>query len=242
MRIFVVLIAIVLLFLIFKTFSRSSPQFAKKLLSQLAIGAGIVLFIFLLATGRLHWLFALVAATLPFLRRLLPLLRFLPMASQFFRQRQTKSTEQPSTGQQSSVESNYLRMSLDHDTGNMDGEILAGSRQGQRLSALNLQELLELYQEFSTDDDSQALLHSYLDRHHPDWITQAESYQKTAHTTPSTDMSEAEARQILGVSDTAMEEEIVTSHRRLMQKVHPDHGGSAYLAAKINLAKDRLLG
>ena len=241
MRTLVVLIAIVLLFLIVKSFSKSSPQFTKKLLTQMAIGGGIALFVFLLLTGRMHWVFALVAAALPMLRRLMPLLRFLPMASQFFRRNQASSSATSSSGQQSSVQSRYLRMTLDHDSGDMDGEILDGSFQGQHLSALNLQELLQLYQEFSSDNDSQALLQSYLDRHHPDWGDQAESYSQRKHYQPSSEMSEDEARQILGVSESAGEEEIVASHRRLMQKVHPDHGGSTYLAAKINLAKDRLL-
>ena len=59
---------------------------------------------------------------------------------------------------------------------------------------------------------------------------------------PTTGMSAAEARDILGVSPGATRAEIEAAFRRLMLRAHPDHGGSAGLAARINAARDRLLG
>jgi hypothetical protein len=55
-------------------------------------------------------------------------------------------------------------------------------------------------------------------------------------------MTRAEARDILGVKPDATREEIIMAHKRMMQKVHPDRGGSDYLAAQLNQAKDTLLG
>jgi DnaJ-domain-containing protein 1 len=88
------------------------------------------------------------------------------------------------------------------------------------------------------DSDGAQLLEAYLDRTHPDWRDAS-----APSSAPSEGkMSRAEAARLLGVAETASEDEIKAAHRRLMMKVHPDHGGSDYLAAKINAAKATLLG
>jgi len=87
------------------------------------------------------------------------------------------------------------------------------------------------------------LLQTYLDREHADtWQQQAGAQGQQRATSKPGEMSREEALQILGLSSDASEAEIIETHRRLMQKLHPDRGGSAYLAATINLAKDTLLG
>jgi len=235
MRTLVILAAIIILVLVFNSFSKSSPQLAKKMLTRLAIGGAIAAFVFLLLTGRMSWLVGLVGTAFVLLGRFRRYLPWLALLNTRFNS---------SASQKSTVQSRYLKMSLDHKSGDMDGEILLGAFEGQQLSTLSLSDLLTLYQEFSDDNDSLALLHTYLDRHHPDWTDQAGDTHKAhnAHNaTPDNIMSDEEAREILGVEKDSSKKDIITAHRRLMQKVHPDHGGSTYLAAKINLAKDYLL-
>ena len=104
-------------------------------------------------------------------------------------------------------------------------------------------ELLQLLRECQHDEQSVALLQAYLDRvHAQDWRQQAGAQEQQQTTSESSEMSREEAYQVLGLSADASDEEIIEAHRRLMQKLHPDRGGSAYLAARINLAKETLLG
>jgi hypothetical protein len=149
-----------------------------------------------------------------------------------------------STAQTSSVRSAGLEMSLDHDTGGMDGRILAGRHEGRKLSELNLRELLELGEDFAGDAESSRLLESYLDRTQPGWREDLHANETRRQSAPpgSGGMSTQEAYQILGLEPGASEAEVREAHRRLMKQVHPDRGGSSALAAKINEAKDRILG
>ena len=134
-------------------------------------------------------------------------------------------------------------MTLDHDSGNLAGEVLAGRFQGQRLDQLDLEDLLRLLDECAADEESVALLQAYLDRVHGDeWRQRAGARAQRQGPPRSGEMSREEALQILGLDAGAGETEITEAHRRLMQKLHPDRGGSAYLAARINLAKEILLG
>lgn len=149
-----------------------------------------------------------------------------------------------SGGRKSTVRSVYLEMELDHDTGEMDGMVLTGSREGVRLSSLGEAELLSLYQEIVDDVDSVALLESFLDRYHPHWREQQYrgSQTGTGGTSNFNSMTKEEAYKVLGLEPGASEEEILHAWRRLVKAVHPDGGGSAFLTAKINAAKDILLG
>ncbi len=159
--------------------------------------------------------------------------------------RRNRSTR-PSTysgGQKSTVRSVNLEMELDHDTGEIDGRVLTGRMEGARLSSLNEEELLSLYQEICSDADSIALLVSFLDRYHPNWgeSVDPDSFSKRDSGSGFEGMSRQEACQILGVEPGASQKEIHQAWRRLIKAVHPDHGGSAFLTAKINTAKDVLL-
>ena len=145
-------------------------------------------------------------------------------------------------GQASRVRSAFVEMELDHDTGAMRGRVLAGRHEGAMLDALDLATLTGFLTEI--DEESRALLMAYLDRREPGWREHAQ-----AHAATGTDgrgwsgggkMTEEEAYQILGVQPGASAEDIGRAHRALMKKLHPDQGGSTYLAARVNEAKEVL--
>jgi hypothetical protein len=177
---------------------------------------------------------------------LLPLLLRWRAAKQFF-----KNLGGPSKGQATGVNTRFLRMSLDHDSGILDGTVLEGEFKGSRLGELSQPELLELLQECRVaDEESAQVLEAYLDRvHGAAWRTgeagNSESTSEGSHgrTTPwGSGMTREEACEILDISLNATPDEIKAAHHVLMKKNHPDQGGSNYLASKINQAKELLLG
>jgi hypothetical protein len=147
---------------------------------------------------------------------------------------------QKSQGQVSRVRSAFFEMELDHDTGAMRGVVLAGPREGTRLEALDLPTLIGLLAE--TDEESRALLAAYLDRRHPAWREHAQSDAAAGRGNAARGpMTHEEAYQILGLEPGSKAEDIIRAHRTLMKKLHPDLGGTNYLAARVNEAKDTLL-
>lgn len=164
----------------------------------------------------------------------LSLLGWIPGAASW-----TKRT-QKATGQVSRVRSAFIEMELDHDTGAMRGTIIKGKHEGVPLEALDIETLAALAAE--VDEESRALLTAYLDRREPGWRDDA---QADAAAGPGrargAKMTEQEAYEILGLKAGASAEEISRAHRALMKKLHPDQGGSTYLAARVNEAKEVLL-
>jgi hypothetical protein len=148
---------------------------------------------------------------------------------------------QKSPGQVSRVRAAFLEMELDHDSGAMRGRILAGRHEGASLDALDVATLTGFLTEI--DEESRALLMAYLDRREPSWRdhVQADTTAGPSRSWSGGKMTEEEAYQILGVQAGASAEEIGRAHRTLMKKLHPDQGGSTYLAARVNEAKDVLL-
>lgn len=145
-------------------------------------------------------------------------------------------------GQASRVATGLLAMQLDHDSGRMDGEVLAGPLKGRKLSSLTLAEARALHAQCATTaDQSRALLEAWIERSHPEWRTQWAAGDSRQAASSTTKMTRAEALAILGLKDGARGDDIRAAHRRLMKTAHPDLGGSDYLAAKINEAKEFLL-
>jgi hypothetical protein len=151
---------------------------------------------------------------------------------------------QRSPGRVSRVRSGTIEMELDHDTGEMDGTVLAGTLAGQRLGTLGEADLLRLLAECRAQDpDGIRLVGAYLDRRFPRWRDNARSDEQShsgGHPSSGA-MTEEEAYQILGLPVGATPDEIRRAHRALMKKLHPDQGGSTYLAARVNQAKELLV-
>ncbi|MEX1214056.1 J domain-containing protein [Saccharospirillum sp.] len=200
--------------------------------------------LFLAATQRLYLLGVLLAVMLPWARRLLPLLiRFIP--SLLSRRQSGKASG--ANGQTSRVQSVLLDMELEHDSGIMHGTVLAGPFEGKALADLEENEFLNLLNYCRQNDaDSARLLETYLDKRFGDrWrqddpgARQDDAQQQ--HGNDSGAMTDADAFNILGLEPGADRDAIIQAHRRLMQKAHPDRGGSDWLAARINAARSQLL-
>ena len=150
------------------------------------------------------------------------------------------SRTRKSGGQVSRVRTAFVEMTLDHDSGAMRGQVLAGQFAGRALDDLDIDALIALLRE--ADDETRSLLVPYLDRRDAGWREHAQGDAAAGRAAPgSAKMTEEEAYQILGLQRGASERDITRAHRALMKKFHPDQGGSTYLAARINEAKEKLL-
>jgi hypothetical protein len=222
-------VVLVLLLWAANVFAKADTRKLVRILRPAGGFGALALAVFLGARGELA-----VAVPLGFAG--LSLLGWLPFGPAGFGQRTSKTPRQTSR-----VRSAFLEMELDHDTGAMRGRILAGPYEGVTLDALDLATLVGLLG--NIDDESRALLAAYLDRREPHWRAHAEGDAAAGQGAPARagKMTPEEAYQILGVEPGASAAEIGRAHRTLMKKLHPDQGGSTYLAARVNEAKDILL-
>lgn len=155
------------------------------------------------------------------------------------RNRPSGGFSSPGTGRRTEVRTAFLQAWIDHATGDVGGTVLTGRFAGRTLDQLSDSELLELHGECRTDADSLRVLEAYLDRRlNVDWRTARQPPPRGA----GNGMTREEALAVLGLAEGASDEEIKAAHRRLIRRTHPDAGGTADLAARINRAKDVLLG
>jgi DNA-binding transcriptional ArsR family regulator len=155
------------------------------------------------------------------------------------RNRPSGGFSSPGTARRTEVRTAFLQAWIDHGTGDVGGTVLTGRFAGHTLDRLSDSELLDLHEECRNDADSLRVMEAYLDRRlNVDWRTAKQPPPRG----PRTDMTRAEALAVLGLAEGASEEEIKAAHRRLIRRTHPDAGGTADLAARINRAKDVLVG
>ena len=227
-------------------FTTTDPKLLVKVMKWVLLGVIGAVALFFLFTGRMAWAIFALPALLPWLMRARAAHRMFKTFS-----RMTSGWGGRPAGQSSDVETRFLRMVLDHDSGQMSGEVIDGVYAGRALAGMSLDELVDLLQTCWIEDQPSAqVLESYLDREHPDWRERVqEEAPGNAGGTGSqgprrgkASMTRGEALEILGLEPGASKQEIKAAHHRLISNMHPDHGGSTYLAAQINQAKDVLLG
>ena len=153
-------------------------------------------------------------------------------------------------GAVSRVRSAMIEMELDRVSGAIRGVVLAGPEEGKTLDQLSREQLLTLYRRCVTNDPEGArLLEAYFDRRFAGWRGAAQGQNDTRRSGSGgaatrrrpASISEDEAYEILGLKKGAGAGEIARAHRELMKKLHPDHGGTTDLAARVNEAKDVLM-
>lgn len=236
----VLLLAVIAIFyILLKRVQGLPPHRRRAETTKIAIGAAVVAVVILTLAGKMHWVGAALTGLLVIMRQSLPLLvRLFPFLSQWRQQR----AQAAGGGRNSTVTTRILAMYLDHENGALSGEVLQGPFAQWRLDEMDRGQLDELRDYCQREDpESVQLLDPYLEQRFPD-EEPASGGGTGARTDSSGSMNRREAMQILGVEDEASRDDIVAAHRKLMQKLHPDRGGSDYLAAKINEAKDFLLG
>ena len=217
--------------LILHWFVNAEPRSVLRALRIVGIVLVVVLVVVLLATGRLFQAVGLAFFLFPLIARWRALSNRL------------RAARGPTPGQASDVTTAYLRVMLDHDTGAIAGEVLAGRFAGRSLTDLSLNELMHLLQELRAEDaQSVQILEAFLDRSFGTAWRGEEAGEGGDGRRPDGPMTVDEAYAILGLDPGASQDAIKEAHRRLMKKLHPDQGGSDYLAAKLNEAKDLLLG
>ncbi|MEE9265661.1 MAG: molecular chaperone DnaJ, partial [Gammaproteobacteria bacterium] len=163
--IFLALLVAVLLFISWYKRAPSGQQ--KRIRGRTLLFGGVGIVLLLLVTGHLNPIIALIVAALAIGQRVLAVASMANMFKGF--RNSMKGAAGPSAGGASDVETRFLRMSLNHDTGAMDGVVLEGASRGCRLSELALDDLLDLLAVCRAQDaQSATVLEAYLDRVHGD--------------------------------------------------------------------------
>jgi len=224
--------------LVARWYVNAPPSTLVKVLKWSAIILAISIVLFFLIAGPKIWALWALPILLPWVMRARAAAR---MAKNWSRMAGSSKGGGSAPGQESEVETQFIKMYLDHATGEMNGEVTQGSFTGQTLRSLSLDNLLVLLVEAKEDEQSVQVLTAYLDRYHGDEWRERAGAQGSA-SAGNGSMTTEQAYEILDLEPGASDEDIKEAHHRLMNINHPDHGGSTFLATQINQAKDFLLG
>ena len=230
-RILLALALLVAVYLLARRIGALPPHRRRGEYIKLGLGVALALTLLLALTGKMHWLGAAITGLLVAARQVLPIaVRLFPLLGSLRRG--------AAAPRQSTVATALLRMHLDHESGALSGEVIDGPYKGWWLKEMSRAQLDELRAHCAQHDaESRQLLDAYLEQRFAEGPDPAS--QDSAP--PAGGMNRQEALEVLGLSEGAEREAIIEAHRKLIHKLHPDRGGSDYLAAKINQAKDRLL-
>ena len=232
------LVALAAVAIVIFWFMRANPSTLARMLRPIlvvlgGIGiAGLLIFGIRFLPGLLPELFGLAGVVIT------------ALIARAVRNRPSGGFSSPGGGRQrTEVRTAFLQAWIDHGTGDVGGTVLSGRFSGRTLDGLSDAELLDLHLDCSADADSLRILEPYLDRRlGPDWRNARQPPHGSAPRGPRSDMTRQEALAVLGLAEGVSADDIKAAHRRLIQRMHPDVGGSADLAARINRAKDVLLG
>ncbi|MCB1756571.1 MAG: DnaJ domain-containing protein [Gammaproteobacteria bacterium] len=236
---FILILAIAAVgYIIYSLYLKNRKPLSKQQMIKLGLMVGGLFLILMAVTGRASIIFAAIGALMTAAMRYFPLIvRHWPQLRGLYNKHINSGG---TAGRTSKVNTPLFVMTLDHDSGHMDAEITEGSFSGRHLSELSIDELQRFYR-FCQTRDAQAVrvLESYIQRERiAEWQDAPNSGSQTAGNDKT---SLDEAWEILGLQPGATKQDIIDAHRRLMSRMHPDKGGSNYLAAKINEAKKILL-
>jgi hypothetical protein len=236
----VLLIGVVLLG---RWFVAADPKLLIRMGKGLAVAAAVVVALVLTVTGRFGIVLTMAMLGLPLL------LRFFRAGANGRGSWQTGPAGSGAGPGVSRIQTRFLAMTLDHASGDLDGSVIAGLFAGRLLRDLSLSELMTLLAECRAADPSSCqVLEAYLDRVHPGWQAKAaaggangQAGKEARSPRPGAAMTHEEALRVLGLAPDATSEDIRAAHHRLIALLHPDRGGSSFLAAQVNLARDVLL-
>ena len=228
-RLFIALIVFITIVYIYNRSKRLSPKQRRNFILQIILYGLIGVLIFAVLTGRMHWIGAIIAGGLAVLKmgfatliRMLPFLRLMKNTGNFGNPQ---------------FKTEHIIVRVNFNTNQMSGQILSGKYAGTQLTDLTSEQFNELEAQYKNENMRSYYILLAFKKTTQHFSKQSSHYEKPTNT----DMSVDDALNILGIDGEPSIEDVKKAHRRLMQKLHPDHGGNVFLASQVNNAKEVLI-